>query len=192
MNNEIEAKFLDIDKDSIRKKLKDNNAVLEKPEVLMKRTVFDTGDPHSFARVRDEGDEIVMTYKYVSDEKSILGTKEVNVVVDKYDDAILLLQSCGLEIKAKQETYREIWTLDDTEICIDTWPWIPSFMEIEGPSEDIVWKVAEKLGYSKEQAKYGSVDALYNFYFGVDEDIVNLHTPEILFDMEPPKWAQKK
>ena len=113
MNNEIEAQFLDIDKESIRKKLKDNHAVLKKPEVLMKRTVFYTGNAHSFARVRDEGDKIVMTYKYVSDDHSILGTKEVNVVVDKYDDAVLFLESCGLKIKAKQETRREIWTIDD-------------------------------------------------------------------------------
>jgi adenylate cyclase class 2 len=192
MNNEIEAQFLDIDKESIRKKLKDNHAVLKKPEVLMKRTVFYTGNAHSFARVRDEGDKIVMTYKYVSDDHSILGTKEVNVVVDKYDDAVLFLESCGLKIKAKQETRREIWTIDDVEICIDTWPWIPTFMEIEGPSEEAVWKVAKMLGYSKEQAKYGSVDTTYQHYYGIDTDVVNLHTPEILFDMTPPDWAQKK
>lgn len=192
MNNEIEAQFLDIDKESIRKKLKDNHAVLKKPEVLMKRTVFYTGNAHSFARVRDEGDKIVMTYKYVSDDHSILGTKEVNVVVDKYDDAVLFLESCGLKIKAKQETRREIWTIDDVEICIDTWPWIPTFMEIEGPSEEAVWKVAKMLGYSKEQAKYGSVDTTYQHYYGIDTDVVNLHTPEILFGMTPPDWAQKK
>jgi adenylate cyclase class 2 len=192
MNNEIEAQFLDIDKESIRKKLKDNHAVLKKPEVLMKRTVFYTGNAHSFARVRDEGDKIVMTYKYVSDDHSILGTKEVNVVVDKYNDAVLFLESCGLKIKAKQETRREIWTIDDVEICIDTWPWIPTFMEIEGPSEEAVWKVAKMLGYSKEQAKYGSVDTTYQHYYGIDTDVVNLHTPEILFDMTPPDWAQKK
>lgn len=192
MNNEIEAQFLDIDKESIRKKLKDNHAVLKKPEVLMKRTVFYTGNAHSFARVRDEGDKIVMTYKYVSDDHSILGTKEVNVVVDKYDDAVLFLESCGLKIKAKQETRREIWTIDDVEICIDTWPWIPTFIEIEGPSEEAVWKVAKMLGYSKEQAKYGSVDTTYQHYYGIDTDVVNLHTPEILFGMTPPDWAQKK
>ncbi len=66
MKNEIEAQFLDIDKDAIRDKLKEIGATLEKPEVLMKRVVFNTG-PHSFARVRDEGDKIVMTFKNVGD-----------------------------------------------------------------------------------------------------------------------------
>lgn len=191
MKNEIEAQFLDINKEAIRKKLNDIGAKLEKPEVLMRRTVFYTGE-HSFARVRDEGDKIVMTYKNVSDDHSILGTKEVNVIVNDYNDAILFLQGCGLEIKAKQETKREIWTFGKVEICIDTWPWIPTFMEIEGPSEKEVWDTAKKLGFTKKQAKYGSVDTTYQHYYGIDTDTVNLHTPEILFDMTPPKWAQKR
>ena len=83
MNNEIEAQFLDINKSAIRKQLKAIGAKLIKPEILMRRTVFFTGE-HSFARVRDEGDKIVMTYKNVSDDNSILGTKEVNVIVNDY------------------------------------------------------------------------------------------------------------
>lgn len=67
MKNEIEAQFLDIDKDAIRAKLKALGATLEKPEILMRRVVFDTGG-HSFARVRDEGDKIVMIYKNISDD----------------------------------------------------------------------------------------------------------------------------
>lgn len=191
MKNEIEAQFLDIDKDTIRAKLKQLGARLVKHETLMQRTVFYTGE-HSFARIRDEGDQIVMTYKNVGNDQSILGTKEVNVTVSNYADAVLLLQSCGLQIKARQETKREIWNYQNVEICIDTWPWIPTFMEIEGPTEKSVWETAKKLGYTKAQAKYGSVDSTYNHYFGVKKDIVNLHTPEILFSINPPEWAQKK
>ena len=188
MNNEIEAQFLDINKDEIRKKLRKAGANLEKPEVLMRRVVFDTG-PHSFARVRDEGDKIVMTFKNVADDHSILGTKEVNIIVNDYDDAILFLRGCGLEIKAHQETRREIWMLGEVEICIDTWPWIPTFIEIEGPTEDSVWSTAEKLGLDRKMAKFGSVDTTYQHYYGVEPDIINLHTPKILFDMTPPEWV---
>ena len=191
MKNEIEAQFLDIDKDEIRAKLKQLDAQLIKPEVFMRRTVFYTGE-HSFARVRDEGDKIVMTYKNVSDDHSILGTKEVNIEANDYNDAILFLRGCGLKIKARQETKREIWKLGKVEICIDTWPWLPTFMEIEGPSEKSVWDTAKKLGFTKTEAKYGSVDTTYQCYYGIDTDTVNLHTPEILFDMQPPKWAEHR
>lgn len=190
MKNEIEAQFLDIDKDAIRSKLEKIGAKLEKPEVLMRRVVFYTGK-HSFARVRDEGDKTVMTYKNVSDDQSILGTKEVNVEVNSYDDAILFLRGCGLEIKARQETKREIWKFGEVEICIDTWPWLPAFLEIEGPTEASVWEAADRLGFDKSQAKFGSVDTTYQHYYGVEPEVINLHTPEILFDMKPPKWAEK-
>ena len=191
MKNEIEAQFLDIDKDVVRAKLKALGAKLEKPEMLMRRTVFYTGE-HSFARVRDEGDKIVMTYKNVSEKQSILGTKEVNIEVNSYEDAITFLRGCGLEIKAKQETKREIWQYGKVEICIDTWPWIPTFMEIEGPTEKSVWDTAKELGFNKKQAKYGSVDTTYQHYYGVEPQIVNQHTPEILFSVEPPAWANKR
>ena len=190
MKNEIEAQFLDIDKDAVRSKLEEIGAKLEKPEVLMRRVVFDTGK-HSFARVRDEGDKIVMTYKNISDSKSIMGTKEINVEVGNYDDAILLLKSCGLRAKSHEETKREVWSVGDVGICIDTWPWIPTFMEIEGPNEESVWKTAKKLGFEKSQAKFGSVDTTYAHYYGIRPDVFNLETPEVTFDMKPPKWAEK-
>ena len=192
MNNEIEAQFLDINKNEIRKKLEEIGAKCVKPEVLMKRVVFDTG-PNSFARVRDEGNnKIVMTYKNVADEKSILGTKEVNVVIDNYENGILFMKGCGLEPKAEQESYRETWEYGDVEICIDTWPWLPTFVEVEGPSEKSVWDTAKKMGRKKEKARFGSVDSTYQYYYGVEEDIVNLHTPKIMFDMDPPEWARKR
>ena len=190
MNNEIEAQFLDIDREEMRKKLEGLGAQLIKPETLMKRTVFYTGE-HSFARVRDEGDKIVMTYKNVADDNSILGTKEVNLVVNDYEKVVLFLRECGLEVKAKQETLREIWVLDEVEICIDTWPWIPTFIEIEGKSEEEVWQVAKKLGFDKSQAKFGSVDTTYQHYFGIETDVVNLYTPEITFEIAPPEWTRK-
>lgn len=196
MNNEIEAQFLDINKDEIREKLKKAGAKLMKPEVLMRRFVFDTG-PHSFARVRDEGGgRIVMTYKNVANDKSIMGTKEVNVVIDNYENGVLFMRGCGLEEKAEQESLRETWVYEaedgEVEICIDTWPWIPSFVEVEGPSEKSVWETAKKLGLDRGKAKFGSVDTTYQHYYGVDTDIVNLHTPKILFGMDGPKWAKMK
>ena len=189
MHNEIEAQFLDIDKDKIRQKLKQIGAICIKPELKMKRVIFDVG-PHQFIRVRDEGDQIVMTYKNVNDDKSILGTKEVNLAVDNYDNAVLFMQGTGLPIKAHQETLRETWHYQNVEICIDTWPWIPSFIEIEGPSEDAVWHAARQLGFQKSAAKFGSVDSTYHHYYGVNCDVVNLETPIITFECEPPTWVK--
>ena len=188
MNNEIEAQFLDINKDDLRTKLAACGGKLIQSEIKMKRIIFDAG-PHQFVRVRDEGNKIVLTYKNVSDDHSILGTKEINVVVDDYDKMVELLECAHLEFKARQETLREEWEINDCEICIDTWPWIPSFVEIEGPSEEKVWETAKILGFEKEKAKFGSVDLAYNHYYGVECEEVNHRTPIITFDCDLPKWV---
>ena len=189
MKNEIEATFYDIDKNEIRAKLKELGAKLIYPEFLMRRVVYDTGE-NSFARVRQEGNGVVMTYKSYDDDTQIMGCKEVNICVDDYDEANLFMRGIGMKEKANQDSYRELWELDGVEITIDTWPWIPTYIEVEGPSEEDVWMVSGKLGFGKEEAHFGSVDRVYEYYHGVDMDIVNNETPVINLEIEPPKWVK--
>jgi hypothetical protein len=60
-----------------------------------------------------------------------------------------------------QETKRETWQLDDTEVVIDHWPWSAPYVEIEGHSEESIKAVAAKLGFDWTNAKYGSADTVY-------------------------------
>lgn len=188
MKPEIEAAFIDINKDDIRNKLKSLNGKLIQPEILMKRVIYDIPG-NAFARVRDEGNRIVMTYKRI-DDLSLSGTKEINLTVDNYDKALDFMQAIGVQAKAVQETLREEWELDDVEICIDTWPWLPPYIEIEGPSEESVKAVATKLGFKMKDAHYGSVDGIYKIYYDVTSDDIN-YCPEIKFT-DPPKWLRPK
>lgn len=60
MSTEIEAKFININKEEIRKKLNSIGAVLTKPERLMRRKTFDfknielPAGEFKWMRVRDE------------------------------------------------------------------------------------------------------------------------------------------
>ena len=189
MHTEIEAQFLDINKDDLRRKLQQLGGKLIQPEILMSRTIFDTG-PHQFARVRNEGNKITMTYKNVLDSSSITGTKEINLEIDNYNAGVEFLKSCGLPIKAHQETLREIWHYRNSELCIDTWPWIPAFLEIESPTPEEVWQVANELGLSRNNASSGSVDTIYQHYYGIEPDVLNMHTPMITFECQPPEWVK--
>jgi len=182
LNKEFEATFLDIDKDAYRAKLTEAGATCTKPETLMRRVIFDTG-PHSFLRVRDEGNQIVMTYKRIQN-LSLNGVDESNVIVSDYNDTVTILESAGLRPKARQETLREIWDLNGTEITIDTWSQLPPYTEIEGPTPAAVEKVAQKLGFDMQDALYGSVDEVYHRYYGVAQDAVN-SCPEIVLDKIP-------
>lgn len=189
MNLEIEATFIEINKDKLREKIKSLGGKLIQPEMLMRRIIFDLHGSNRFARVRDEGNKIVMTYKCHHDN-TLLGTEEINVEVNDYDSAIAFLKAVGLEAKAAQETLREEWELDGVELDIDTWPWIPTYVEIEGPNAEAVESVAQKLGFEMKNAHYGSVDEIYKLYYDVTNADIN-YCPEIKFT-NTPDWLEKK
>ena len=186
MKAEIEAKFLNINKENIRKLLKNLGAELVTPERLMERAVFDSPNPNEYCRVRNEGNQITMSFKHCDKE----GMKEICLTVDNYDNAIDFLTHAVGKPKALQETYRESWIKDGVEIDIDTWPWVPSFIEIEGPSAEAVEKLANELGFKMEDAEYGSVEIVYQQIFDVTEDEIN-YMPEIKFT-DVPEWLEER
>mgnify|MGYP001031532328 CR=1 FL=1 len=49
---------------------------------------------------------------------------------------------------------------------IDTWPTIPTYLEIEGTSEEDVKKAAEILGFSWEQAEFRGARAVIEEVYG--------------------------
>lgn len=185
---EIEAKFIDINIDLFRQKLQEIGAKLISPERLMRRTNFDISE-HEFTRVRDEGDKVTISYKNGANI-SLSGMREICVEVDNYDNAVALLIASGLKPKAIQETRRETWRLGDAEIDIDTWPWLPSFVEIEASTEDEVRFTAEKLGFNMENAFFGSAAQIYEHYYNVTPHEINFY-PEITFG-PVPDWLEQK
>ncbi len=173
MKVELEAKFLDIDKEKIRKLLKDNGANLVHSECLMRRKNFDYPDSRlekigGWIRVRDEGDKITLAYKQLID-RTIKGTREISLIVEDFDKISNLLITIGLNNKSYQETKRERWDLDGVEITIDTWPWIPTFVELEGESEEILKSVAKKLSLDWNKSMHGSVETAYQAYYNISE-----------------------
>lgn len=189
MKLEIEATFLEVNKDTLRAQLQAAGAELVQAEVLMRRAVFKLGE-HDFARVRDEGNRIVLTYKN-HHNNTLTGTEEINVEVSDYDDTIAILQACGLVVKSVEDSYRESWKLNNVDIDIDTWPWIPTYVEIEGPSETAVEQVANLLGFSMKNAIIGSVDEVYKLYYDVTSQNINFDLPEFKF-VDAPDWLAAK
>lgn len=189
MELELEAVFIEVDKNALREKLVENNATLVQSETLMKRIIFDTGE-NSYIRVRDEGKQITVTYKNVIDASRINGTKEINLTVDNFNHAVEFIKALGFKPKADQETMRESWTLGNVEIDIDTWPWLPTYVEIEGPTVEDVKNVSALLGFDYQNAHFGCVDEIYKLYYNVTNDDIN-YCPEIKF-VPVPDWLKQK
>lgn len=191
METEIEAKFLDVNKEEIRKKLREIGAELIYEERLMKRKVFDhpTQKQNDWFRVRDEGDKITLSYKKLFD-RTLHGTKEIDIEVNSFEKACDILLKTGIQFRSYQETKREKWLFEETEIVIDTWPWVPSFVEIESATEEKVKSTAEKMGFNWKDATHGSVETAYIKHYDVTEEEID-KWPDITFT-PVPDWLEKK
>ncbi|HBA36927.1 TPA: hypothetical protein DCZ15_03580 [Candidatus Falkowbacteria bacterium] len=192
MNIEYEATFIDINKDEIREKLAKVGASLVKKEFLQKRTVFNLPKGNNidggWLRVRDEGDRITMSFKVVNGNQ-IQNQKEIQLIVDNYQEARKFLISIGCREKAYQESKRELWRLNNVDIAIDEWPFLEPFVEVEGRSEKEVKRISEKIGFDYNQAKFCAVDTLYHEKYQVSLDKIDYNTPKILFEMKNPFQA---
>ena len=71
---------------------------------------------------------------------------------------------------------------DGVEIDLDRWPLIPEYMEIEGKSEEEVYKCLDKLGIKKEDTVSLDVASIY-IHYGYDGE----HLTDLNFEMEEKK-----
>ena len=84
--------------------------------------------------------------------------------VDDFSKTNLILKELGYVSKAYQENMRCQYHLDGVEIDIDSWPLIPTYMEVEGGSEEEVYKILEKLEVDVRNVTSHSVDDIYKYY----------------------------
>lgn len=195
INIEYEATFPNINKNDIRTRLKKAKAKLIKKEFLQKRVVFNFPEYHEikggWIRIRDENDKVTMSLKIVNGTK-IRDQKEICLEVNSLKQAEVFLTYLGCKKKAYQESKRELWILDGTEVTIDEWPFLEPFVEIEGKTEKAVKNASKKLGFDYSKALFCSVDTLYNNKYNISEEIINNKTPIIAFNRKNPFLKTKQ
>ena len=164
MHTEYEVRVLEIDAEEMEKKLEEVNAKFEW-EHLQKRYVYDfiPKEDKKWIRLRTNGDKTTLTIKNITTSK-IDGTQELEVEVDNFERTNLILKELGYIPKGYQENKRRQYTLNGVEIDIDSWPNIPTYLEIEGPSEEDVYYTLDLLGIEKEKTTTKDVDRIYLDY----------------------------
>ncbi len=193
MNTEIEVKFLHINHEEIRVRLKDAGFVCVIPMRLMRRAIIDYADrrlqvsvPNSYIRVRDEGDKVTLTYKQFA-SLLIDGAQEVEVVTSSFEDTVKIFTAIGLEVVSLQESKRETWKNENCEVVLDEWPWLDPYIEIEAFTESVVREVSQQLGLDWSKAKFGDVMVAYrDQYPYLNETQTVGKVPEVLFDVPLP------
>ncbi|MFG3384550.1 class IV adenylate cyclase [Streptomyces sp. NPDC047999] len=179
MKHEYEAKFLNVDVTALQDKLTALGATQAFPRTLLTRKIFenDALDGGAWLRLRDEGTRSTLTLKQVTDATTIDGTTEIETEVADLHAMADILRRLGLTEVRYQENYREEWRLGEIAFDFDTWPDLPTFVEIEGPDEASVRQAAGLLDLDYSEARFGSVDEIYKSEAGRDI----LTEPTLLF-----------
>ncbi len=168
MKTEYEIRVLEIDKESIVKRLEDLGAI-KRGEYNQKRYVYDLKpiQKDKWIRLRTNGIETTLTYKDI-ESNTIDGTKEVEIKVDSFEVANEFLNKIGFVARSYQENKRIQYKLDNVEIDIDTWPMIPTYLEIEGNSKEEVNNMVKKLGLSNLKITALNCDDIYRKIYNID------------------------
>jgi adenylate cyclase, class 2 len=170
VKHEYEATFLAVDVAGLQARLAALGAVRALPRTLLTRRIFESDalDGSQWVRLRHEGTRTTLTLKQVTDAASIHGTTEIETEVGDLDAMAEILTNLGLREVRYQENYREEWQLDGVAFDFDTWPGLPTFLEIEGRDEASVREAAARLRLDYSAARFGSVDTLYRSEAGRD------------------------
>ncbi len=144
MAHEIETKVLDIDAEEIKKKLLDLGA----DKIGEDRIVVDwfdfkdrkEGEENWFLRIRTySSGRREVTWKAKSEITGITRKhKEINFEIGEPEKLADLFEEIGLEKYAHQEKDRTSFVYKDWQFDIDQYPKMPTFLEIEGKSEEHV------------------------------------------------------
>lgn len=173
MNIEFEVQILEINTDKIISKLRQLGAE-EKDEVFQKRYVFDiqclnSVDPGkgTWVRLRNSDNKTTLTYK----DRNGIGvadTQEIELEVEDFDKMKEILSKLNCFTgQYYQENKRKKFLLNNIEFCFDSWPLIPTFLEIEAKSEEMVKEGMRLVGLENyEYSNYGLIN-IYKKY-GVD------------------------
>lgn len=168
MKTEYEIRVLEISKEEIIKIIEEIGGI-KQGEYNQKRYVYDLNPVQKgkWIRLRTNGKVTTLTYKDII-SNTIDGTKEVEIVVDDFEKTNEFLEKIGFSSRSYQENNRTQYMLNDVEIDIDSWPMIPTYLEIEGKSEDDVLKILKLLKIDKSKITTLNCDDIYKQIYNID------------------------
>lgn len=170
-NREIEVRFLDIDKNALVKKLRSLKARDLGDDFLSELIFYDKAGKwqdkeKKFVRIRKTKAGVFMAFKH-NQEDTATGTTEIEIQVSDFQKTKEFLEAVGLSPFREQEKKRRTFRLGDVTIDIDTWPSVPTYVELEGPNEAALKAAAEKLCFNWSNAVFESPRFVIEKYYKI-------------------------
>ena len=168
MHTEYEARILDINKDILEKRLTELGAEKTADFDYRRRVYnFNPATDHKWIRLRTNGIKTTLTIKQVLDS-TIDGTKEMEIEVSNFEKTNKMLEELGYKAHTYQENKRIRYILNDVELDIDTWPYIPTYLEIEGKNEEAVRNMIKLLEVETDKVTTLDVQGVFKEFYNID------------------------
>lgn len=169
---EIEVRFLEIDKNALIERLaalgaQDHGERLLNEKIVYKESPDWKTNTGGWLRLRTENDSTKLTYKnrIQTDTREII--EEIEFEVGDPDAAEALLSRLGYVAYRNQQKMRHTFQLDDVTCDIDTWPRVPTYVELEGPNEDALMDAAARLGLDWRQVERRNARRVIEQVYGI-------------------------
>ncbi len=156
-HREIEVRFLEIDKELLVNKLHELGAEDLREDLLDEKIIYDkeqtwNSSVRKLLRLRTQNGSTILAYKHRT-EMTAEGTEEIEFTVSSADKAEALLERLGYEVFRYQQKLRHTFKLGEVIVDIDTWPRIPTYVELEGPSVELLKEAAMNLNLDWEKVE---------------------------------------
>ena len=123
-------------------------------------------NPKKWVRLRQTNDVTTLAIKHIlaDDGSGIQQMLETEMRVPSIKEANEMLEALGFSYRSYQEKRRVSYKLNNHEIDIDTWPGIPTYMEVEGENEEDLDQFLKLLGYTMKDTVSCTADQVYEMY----------------------------
>lgn len=131
-------------------------------------------NPNKWVRVRQTNGKTTITVKHIlnpdmqttnnGDMQKVL---ETEMEVPSIEEANSMLEQLGFSFRNYQEKNRITYDVNGVEVDIDSWPLIPTYVEIENDSTELIQSTIKKLGLQNHEVLSCNTADIYNRY-GID------------------------
>ncbi len=165
--NEIEVKILDVNVPNMVKKLEALGA--KKVLDTIQEIIFFDNPKNPFSkgevlRLRKNGEVVELTYKKRKAKEGVKISDEREVNVSDFEMTRKILQGIGLKEIRQHTKHRISYHLPKISFELDTYPGIPTFLEIETEDEVLLREYVRKLGFTMEEAKPWNAKNVFKHY----------------------------
>jgi adenylate cyclase, class 2 len=168
---EIEARFVEVDVAALVGRLRELGAEDRGAELLRETIFYDRAltwreSGRELVRVREGREGVFVSYKHAV-EDTATGTEEIEFRVEDRGAVEEFLRRLGLVAYRQQEKRRHSFQLGEVRIDLDSWPKVPTYVELEGPSEATIREAAGLLGLEWSEAIFGNAGLMIEERYGI-------------------------